>query len=148
VLDLFIPPGEVGMILWVKNRLAHVITRECGDRIPAGPEGEQGELHLSVTAIGAKEQRSLVAGGAQGLSDTSAPKVRLELLGPFFASPNSPTSCDHRSGVPSKNLRQEGSRSVVTWRAKQRFLGVLDSMIRPSSTKMTESAASRAKRIS
>jgi hypothetical protein len=107
VLDLFIPAGEVGMILWVKNRLAHVITRESGDRIPAGPEGEQGELHLSVTAIGAKEQRSLVAGSVQGLSDSSAPKVRLELLGPFFASPYSPTPCDHRSGVLSKTFARK-----------------------------------------
>jgi hypothetical protein len=99
VLDLFIPPGEVGVVLWVKNRLAHVIARESADRIPAGPEGEQGELHVPVTAIGAKEQRSLVAGGAQGLSDTSAPKIWLKLVGPFLGSPYSPTSCDHRSSV-------------------------------------------------
>src|SRR5215475_3847340 len=84
VLDLFVPPGEVGVVLWVKNRLAHVIARESGDRIPAGPEGEQGEFHVAVTAIGAKEQRSLVAGGAQGLSYTSAPKIWLNLAGPFL----------------------------------------------------------------
>jgi hypothetical protein len=65
------------VILWVKNRHAHVIARESGDRIPAGPEDEQGELHVPVTAVGAKEQRSLIAGGAQGLSDISAPKIVL-----------------------------------------------------------------------
>jgi len=41
---------------------------------------------VPVTAIGAKEQRSLVAGGAQGLSDTSAPKIWLKLVGPFLHS--------------------------------------------------------------
>jgi hypothetical protein len=100
VLDLFIASGEVGVVLWVKNRLAHVIARESGDRIPAGPEGEQGELHVPMTAIGAKEQRSLVAGGAQGFSDTSAPKIWLKLVGPVLGSPYSPTSCDHRSSAP------------------------------------------------
>jgi hypothetical protein len=55
---------------------------------------------VPVTAIGAKEQRPPVARGAQGLSDTSAPKVWLKLADPFLGSPYSPASCDHRSSVP------------------------------------------------
>jgi hypothetical protein len=40
------------------------------------------------------------AGGAGGLPDTGAPKIWLKLVGPFLGGPYSPTSCDHRSGVP------------------------------------------------
>lgn len=97
VLDSFIPLGEVRVVLRVENRLAHIIAGESGDRIPADPEREQGKLDVPVAAIRAQEQRSLVAGGAQSLSDTSAPKIRLKPVGPFMGCPHFPKSCDHRS---------------------------------------------------